>query len=89
MSALQRKIHQTALPPRPTISGSRMGFGNARKKKDYSAIHWSNHFNEKYFVKLDNENSFCVYEGGVKYAETGPSTKSNIPVIIFLHGGRL
>ena len=89
MSSLQRKIHQTGLPPRPTMTGVRTGTGNLRKKKDYSAIHWSKHFNEKRYVKLENGNSFCVYEGGMKKPEDDVNDKSNIPVLILLHGGML
>jgi len=87
MSSLQRKIHQTGLPPRPTMTGVRTGPGNLRKKKDYSAIHWSKHFNEKRYVKLENGNSFCVYEGGMKKSGDEVNDKSNIPVLILLHGG--
>ena len=89
MSSLQRKIHQTGLPPRPTMTGVRTGPGNLRKKKDYSAIHWSKHFNEKRYVKLENGNSFCVYEGGMKKSGDEVNDKSNIPVLILLHGGML
>ena len=89
MSSLQRKIHQTGLPPRPTMTGVRTSTGNLRKRKDYSAIHWSKHFNEKRYVKLENGNSFCVYEGGMKNPGDIVNDKSNIPVLILLHGGML
>ena len=88
MSALQRKILQTGLPPRPTMSGVKGGLGNSRKKKDYSAVHWSKHFNEKRYVKLNNGNTFCVYEGGVKQNNEDISNINlNLPVLVLLHGG--
>ena len=88
MSSLQRKLQQTGLPPRPTMSGTRLGPGNARKRKDYSAIHWSKHFNEKRFVKLENGNRFCVYEGGSNNSQAENDKTIEIPVLILLHGGK-
>ena len=88
MSSLQRKLHQTGLPPRPTMSGTKLGPVNARKRKDYSAIHWSKHFSEKRFVNIENGNRFCVYEGGSSNSQAENDKTIEIPVLIFLHGGK-
>ena len=91
MSALQKRVLQSGLPPRPPISIGRGGSSHARRKKDYSAIHWSEHFDEKRHIKLDNGDTFCVYVGGVKQNSTeSPIASDNtLPVIVLLHGGQL
>ena len=91
MSALQKRVLQSGLPPRLPMSGGRGVVNNARKKRDYSAIHWSKHFNNKRHVKLDNGDIFCVYEGGVK-EKNDDSIHVNdpaLPVLVLLHGGSL
>ena len=91
MSALQKKVLQSGLPPRPPIPGGRGVVNNARKKRDYSAVHWSKHFNNKRYVNLDNGDKFCVYEGGVK-GKTDDSINvidTALPVLVLLHGGLL
>ena len=88
MSSLQKKVLQSGLPPRPPMSSGRGGLSIARKKRDYSAVHWTKHFNDKFYVKLDNGDKFCVYEGGVK--ETTKDSKDDygtLPVLVLLHGG--
>ena len=89
MSALQKKVLQSGLPPRPSMSVGR-GSINARKKKDYSAIHWSNHFNYRHYVTLDNGDKFCVYEGGVNSKSEVSKNEVNmsLPVLVLLHGGK-
>ena len=82
MSALQKRVFQSGLPPRPPMSIGRGGLSAGRKKRDYSAVHWSKYFHNKLYVKLDNGDSFCVYEGGTK-----STTDITIPVLVFLHGG--
>ena len=89
MSALQKRVLQSGLPPRPQMSVGRGGLSGARKKRDYSAVHWSKYFNDMRHVKLDNGDSFCVYEGGVK-GKTKDSSDvdvSSLPVLVLLHGG--
>ena len=88
MSALQKKVLQSGLPPRPPIACGKGGLGIVRKKRDYSAVHWSKYFNDKRFVTLDNGDIFCVYEGGVSRISEGSQDKSShLPVLVFLHGG--
>ena len=91
MSALQKKVLQSGLPPRPPMLGGRGLVNNARKKRDYSAVHWSKYFNNKRYVNLDNGDIFCVYEGGVKGKNEGSINVNDnaLPVLVLLHGGLL
>ena len=89
MSALQKRVLQSGLPPRPQMSVGRGGLSVTRKKRDYSAVHWSKYFNNKRYVKLDNGDNFCVYEGGVEGCAEDSRDESvrSLPVLVLLHGG--
>ncbi|KAJ6633095.1 Protein phosphatase methylesterase 1 [Pseudolycoriella hygida] len=82
MSALQKTVLKSRLPPVPPSTSTRSRDGSFKKnrQKDYTPTMWSEYFHEQKDVKIDEQHTFRVYL-------SMPPQERSVPLIVLLHGG--
>lgn len=86
MSSLERELFGKRMPPMVSKNLSqKTGQKSSRSRLDYSPLHWSQYFDSKRDLKI-NDDSFRVYLSGIEY-KSDDNCSPVLPSLVLLHGG--